>query len=42
MIEQRPYKILAFGNYFFYLDHVTLWVANAKQAASYYTARFGF
>ncbi len=23
-------------------DHVVFWVANAKQAASYYTARFGF
>lgn len=23
-------------------DHVTLWVGNAKQAASYYTSRFGF
>jgi 4-hydroxyphenylpyruvate dioxygenase len=23
-------------------DHVTFWVGNAKQAASYYTSRFGF
>jgi len=23
-------------------DHVTLWVGNAKQAATYYTTRFGF
>ena len=24
------------------LDHVTFWVGNAKQAASFYTSRFGF
>jgi 4-hydroxyphenylpyruvate dioxygenase len=24
------------------LDHITFWVGNAKQAASYYTSRFGF
>lgn len=29
-------------SYFLYLDHVTFWVGNAKQAASYYTSRFGF
>ena len=34
---QRPSygKILAF-------DHVTFWVGNAKQTASFYTSRFGF
>lgn len=34
---QRPSygKILAF-------DHVTFWVGNAKQAAAFYTSRFGF
>ena len=26
----------------FYLAHITFWVGNAKQAASYYTTRFGF
>lgn len=35
-------KILGFGNFFLYWDHVTFWVGNAKQAASYYTSRFGF
>lgn len=29
------------GKYFGF-DHVTFWVGNAKQAASYYTTRFGF
>jgi 4-hydroxyphenylpyruvate dioxygenase len=24
------------------IDHVTFWVGNAKQAAAYYTSRFGF
>ena len=24
------------------LDHITFWVGNAKQAASYYTTKFGF
>jgi len=27
---------------FFGFDHVVFWVGNAKQAASFYTARFGF
>lgn len=27
---------------FFGFDHVNFWVGNAKQAASYYTSRFGF
>jgi 4-hydroxyphenylpyruvate dioxygenase len=27
---------------FFGFDHVVFWVGNAKQAASYYTTRFGF
>ena len=26
----------------FYEGHLTFWVGNAKQAASYYTSRFGF
>jgi hypothetical protein len=25
-----------------YLDHLTFWVGNAKQAAAYYTSKFGF
>lgn len=25
-----------------FLDHITFWVGNAKQAAAYYTSRFGF
>ena len=35
-------KILAFGRMWIYSDHLTFWVGNAKQAASYYTSRFGF
>lgn len=35
--EQRP----AIGK-FFGFDHVTFWVGNAKQAATFYTARMGF
>jgi 4-hydroxyphenylpyruvate dioxygenase len=27
---------------FFGFDHITFWVGNAKQAASFYTSRFGF
>jgi 4-hydroxyphenylpyruvate dioxygenase len=27
---------------FYGFDHVTLWVGNAKQAASYYCSRLGF
>ena len=27
---------------FYGFDHVTFWVGNAKQAASYYTSRLGF
>ncbi|KAJ3245536.1 hypothetical protein HDU77_009425 [Chytriomyces hyalinus] len=34
---ERP----AVGRYFGF-DHMTFWVGNAKQAASYYVARFGF
>ena len=30
------------GGKFLAFDHVTFWVSNAKQAASYYTTRFGF
>lgn len=29
------------GKYYGY-DHLTFWVGNAKQAASYYITRFGF
>ena len=29
------------GEYFGF-DHITLWVGNAKQAASFYCTRFGF
>jgi 4-hydroxyphenylpyruvate dioxygenase len=25
-----------------YIDHIHFWVGNAKQAAAYYTSRFGF
>jgi hypothetical protein len=35
-------KIYAFGKHFFYSDHATFWVGNAKQAAAFYTSRFGF
>jgi len=27
---------------FFGFDHIRFWVGNAKQAASFYTARMGF
>ncbi|CAB3236612.1 unnamed protein product [Arctia plantaginis] len=30
------------GGRFLAFDHVTFWVSNAKQAASYYVTRFGF
>lgn len=43
--QQRPSygKILAFGNQsYIIIDHITFWVGNAKQAASFYTSRFGF
>ncbi|KAI8049835.1 Glyoxalase/Bleomycin resistance protein/Dihydroxybiphenyl dioxygenase [Syncephalis plumigaleata] len=30
------------GDRFLSFDHITFWVGNAKQAASYYTTRFGF
>lgn len=35
--QERP----EIGRYFGY-DHLTFWVSNAKQAASYYCTRFGF
>jgi hypothetical protein len=35
-------KILKFGKKLSYVDHITFWVGNAKQAASFYTSRFGF
>ena len=35
-------KILRFGTIHYNLDHLTFWVGNAKQAASFYTSRFGF
>ena len=35
-------KILGFGTHLLTLDHLTFWVGNAKQAAAYYTSRFGF
>lgn len=35
-------KILAFGKNAIILDHIVFWVGNAKQAAAYYTSRFGF
>jgi 4-hydroxyphenylpyruvate dioxygenase len=35
-------KILGFGTNILKLDHIVFWVGNAKQAASYYTSRFGF
>jgi 4-hydroxyphenylpyruvate dioxygenase len=33
---------LGFGKNTLILDHILFWVGNAKQAASYYTSRFGF
>lgn len=36
-------KVIRFGTSLFnYWDHITFWVGNAKQAASFYTSRFGF
>lgn len=37
MAAQRPE-----GGKFFGFDHVVFWVGNAKQAATYYSVRFGF
>jgi hypothetical protein len=39
---QLSVKYYASVTFFPYLDHLTFWVGNAKQAASYYTTRFGF
>lgn len=35
-------KFLVSVLFAFNLDHVTFWVGNAKQAAAFYTSRFGF
>lgn len=37
----KPTERPAIGK-FFGFDHVTFWVGNAKQAATYYTTRLGF
>jgi 4-hydroxyphenylpyruvate dioxygenase len=38
---EKPTERPAIGT-FYGFDHVTFWVGNAKQAASYYTSRLGF
>lgn len=42
--ERDPHtvKFLASVQFILSLDHITFWVGNAKQAASFYTSRFGF
>lgn len=35
-------KFFHLVNFKLIIDHVTFWVGNAKQAAAYYTSRFGF
>lgn len=35
-------RFFALVRFWYNLDHVTFWVGNAKQAASFYTSRFGF
>lgn len=43
MLEVSLYKnTQPEGGKFLAFDHLTFWVSNAKQAASYYTTRFGF
>lgn len=41
MNYERPKERPAIGK-FFAFDHAHFWVGNAKQAAAYYTSRFGF
>jgi len=41
MDYEKPTVRPAIGK-FYGFDHVTFWVGNAKQAASYYTTRLGF
>jgi 4-hydroxyphenylpyruvate dioxygenase len=41
MEYQKPTERPEIGK-FFGFDHVVFWVGNAKQAASFYTSRFGF
>lgn len=43
-MERDPHseKSLPLVCLFLALDHVTFWVGNAKQAAAYYTSKFGF
>lgn len=41
MIDSPSLSTLQIGNYTGF-DHVVFWVGNAKQAASFYTTRFGF
>lgn len=35
-------KFIVSVSYYFNIDHITFWVGNARQAAAYYTSRFGF
>lgn len=41
MYYQNEKKNVEIGK-FYGFDHVKFWVGNARQAASYYTSRFGF
>lgn len=42
-INNSKFKIIKpEGGKFLTFDHVTFWVSNAKQAASYYVTRLGF
>jgi len=41
MDYEKPTERPAIG-VFYGFDHVTFWVGNAKQAASYYCSRLGF
>lgn len=35
-------KFIVSVSYHSNIDHITFWVGNARQAAAYYTSRFGF
>ena len=41
MDYEKPTERPAIGK-FYGFDHITFWVGNAKQAANFYTSRFGF
>lgn len=38
MVKSTP--LVSF--FIIHIDHITFWVGNAKQAASFYASRFGF